>query len=62
MQEHYEKNHYLLSTIGYNGSYKILESNWKVTLLTRALGAGKELINEGLLNRGELLWTKNKYS
>ncbi|HKK64087.1 MAG TPA: hypothetical protein VJ951_16095 [Bacteroidales bacterium] len=52
----------MLSTIGYNGSYKILESNWKVTLLTRALGAGKELINDGLLNRGELLWTKNKYS
>ncbi len=60
--EHYEKNHYLLSTIGYMGSYMILESKWKAALLTLALGAGKELVYDGLLNRGEPLWSDMKWN
>lgn len=60
--EHYEKNHYLLSTIGYMGSYMITESKWKAALLTLALGAGKELIYDGLLNKGEPLWSDMKYN
>ena len=54
--ENYEKNHYLLSTIGYMGSYMILDSKWKAALLTLALGAGKELVYDGLLKKGEPLW------
>ena len=54
--EHYEKNHYLISTIGYMGSYMIFESKWKAALLTLALGAGKELVYDGLLKKGEPLW------
>lgn len=60
--EDYEKNHYLLSTFGYMGSYMILESNWKAALLTLALGAGKELVYDGLLNKGEPLWSDMKYN
>lgn len=60
--ENYEKNHYLLSTIGYMGSYMILESKWKAALLTLALGAGKELVYDGLLNRGEPLWSDMKWN
>ena len=51
--EHYEKNHYLLSTIGYMSSYMILESKWKAALLTLAIGATKELVYDGLLKKGE---------
>lgn len=60
--EHYEKNHYLLSTIGYMGSHMILESKWKAALLTLALGAGKELIYDGLLKKGEPLWSDMKWN
>jgi len=60
--EHYEKNHYLLSTIGYMGSYMILESKWKAALLTLALGATKELVYDGLLNKGEPLWSDMKWN
>jgi hypothetical protein len=60
--EHYEKNHYLLSTIGYMGSYMILESKWKAALLTLALGAGKELVYDGLFNKGEPLWSDMKWN
>lgn len=60
--EHYEKNHYLLSTIGYMGSYMILESKWKAALLTLALGAGKELVYDELLNKGEPLWSDMKWN
>ena len=60
--EHYEKNHYLLSTIGYMGSYIILESKWKAALLALALGAGKELVYDGLLNKGEPLWSDMKWN
>lgn len=60
--EHYEKNHYLLSTIGYMGSYMILESKWKAALLTLALGAGKELVYDGLMNKGEPLWSDMKWN
>lgn len=60
--EHYEKNHYLLSTIGYMGSYMILESKWKAALLTLALGATKEIVYDGLLNKGEPLWSDMKWN
>lgn len=60
--EHYEKNHYLLSTIGYMGSYMILESKWKAVLLTLALGTTKELVYDGLLNKGEPLWSDMKWN
>ena len=60
--EHYEKNHYLLSTIAYMGSYMITESKWKAALLTLALGASKEIIYDGLLNKGEPLWSDMKWN
>lgn len=60
--EHYEKNHYLLSTIGYMGSYMILESKWKAALLTLALGAGKEIVYDGLLKKGKPLWSDMKWN
>ena len=60
--ENYEKNHYLLSTIGYMGSYMILDSKWKAALLTLALGAGKELVYDSLLNKGEPLWSDMKWN
>ena len=60
--ENYEKNHYLLSTIGYMGSYMILESKWKAALLTLALGATKELVYDELLNKGTPLWSDMKWN
>src|SRR6056297_2257837 len=60
--EDYEKIHYLLSTIGYMGSYMILESKWKAALLTLALGAGKELVYDRLLNKGTPLWSDMKWN
>jgi hypothetical protein len=53
--ENYQKSHYTVSTITYLGSYMILESEWKAALLTLLLGAAKELVYDGLLNRGEPL-------
>ncbi len=54
--ENYQKNHFLISTIGYMGSYLVFESKWKAALLTLALGATKELIVDGVMGRGEPLW------
>ncbi len=54
--ENYQKNHYLISTIGYMGSYMVLDSKWKAALLTLGLGAAKELVIDGLMGRGEPLW------
>ena len=54
--ENYQKSHYLISTIGYMGSYMVLDSKWKAALLTLGLGATKELVIDGLMGRGEPLW------
>lgn len=54
--EPYQKHHYLISTIGYMGSYMIFDSKWKAALLTLGLGATKEVVIDGLLGRGEPLW------
>jgi hypothetical protein len=42
--ETYQIHHYLISTMGYMGSYIVLESKWKAMLLTLALGVTKELV------------------
>jgi hypothetical protein len=60
--ENYQKSHYTVSTIGYLGSYMILESKWKASLLTLALGMSKELIYDGLMGRGEPLWSDMKWN
>ena len=54
--DNYKKNHYMVSTIGYLGSYMILESKWKAALLTLVLGTTKELVYDSLMGRGEPLW------
>lgn len=60
--EHYQKNHYTLSTIGYLGSYLITESIWKSALISIMLGVSKELIYDGLMGRGEPLWDDMKWN
>ena len=54
--ESYQKHHFLISTIGYMGSYMVLDSEWKAALLTLVLGATKEVVIDGLMGRGEPLW------
>ena len=60
--ETYHKHHYLISNIGYMGSYMVLESKWKAALLTLALGVAKELVYDELLNRGTPLWSDMKWN
>lgn len=60
--EGYHKNHYMLSTITYMGSYMITDSIWKSVVISLALGASKELIYDRLLNRGEPLWSDMKWN
>ncbi|WP_209388377.1 hypothetical protein [Rhodohalobacter sp. SW132] len=60
--EHYQKNHFTLSTIGYLGSYIITDSIWKSALIALLLGASKELIYDGLMGRGEPLWDDMKWN
>jgi len=60
--ENYQRNHYMLSTIGYLGSYMITESIWKSAVITLGLGIAKELIYDGLLGRGESLWDDMKWN
>jgi hypothetical protein len=60
--ENYKKNHFTVSTIGYLGSYMVLESKWKAALLTLLLGATKEIVYDGLLGRGEPLWDDMKWN
>ncbi len=60
--EHYQKSHYMVSAIGYLGSYMILESEWKAALLTLFLGAAKEIVYDGLLGKGEPLWDDMKWN
>lgn len=60
--ETYHKHHYLISTIGYMGSYMVLESKWKAALLTLGLGITKELVYDGLLNKGTPLWSDMKWN
>ena len=52
----------MVSTIGYLGSYMILESKWKAALLTLLLGATKELVYDKMLGRGEPLWEDIKWN
>jgi len=60
--ENYKKSHYMVSTIGYLGSYMVLESKWKAALLTLLLGATKELVYDKMLGRGEPLWEDIKWN
>ena len=60
--DNYKKSHYMVSTIGYLGSYMILESKWKAALLTFLLGATKELVYDSILGRGEPLWEDMKWN
>lgn len=60
--ENYQKSHYMVSTIGYLGSYMILESEWKAALLVLTLGAIKELLYDNLMGRGEPLWEDMKWN
>jgi len=60
--ENYQKSHFTVSTIGYLGSYMILESKWKAALLTLLLGATKEIVYDGILGRGEPLWDDMKWN
>ncbi|MDZ7755167.1 hypothetical protein [Rhodohalobacter sp.] len=60
--DNYKKSHYMVSTIGYLGSYMILESKWKAALLTLLLGATKELVYDEMLGRGEPLWEDMKWN
>ena len=60
--ENYKKSHYMVSTIGYLGSYMISESKWKAALFTLLLGASKEIVYDELLGRGEPLWEDMKWN
>src|SRR6056297_1353969 len=60
--ENYKKSHYMVSTIGYLGSYMVLESKWKAALLTLLLGATKELVYDAMIGRGEPLWEDMKWN
>ena len=60
--EGYHKNHYMLSTITYMGSYMITDSIWKSVAISLALGISKELIYDRLLDRGEPLWSDMKWN
>jgi len=60
--ENYQKSHYTVSTIGYLGSYMVLESKWKAALLTLLLGATKEIVYDGLMGRGDPLLEDMKWN
>ena len=60
--EGYHKNHYMLSTITYMGSYMITDSIWKSVAISLALGVSKELIYDRLLGKGEPLWSDMKWN
>ena len=60
--DNYKKSHYMLSTLGYMGSYMILESKWKAALLTLLMGATKELVYDSFLGKGEPLWEDMKWN
>lgn len=60
--EGYHKNHYMLSTITYMGSYMITDSIWKSVAISLALGVSKELIYDSLLDKGEPLWSDMKWN
>ncbi len=60
--DNYKKLHYMISTIGYLGSYMITDSYWKSILITLGAGVVKELIYDGLLGRGEPLWEDMKWN
>lgn len=60
--ENYKKSHFMVSTIGYMGSYMILESKWKAALLVLSLGATKELLYDNLMGRGDPLWSDMKWN
>ncbi len=60
--ENHKKMHYLLSTVGYLGSYMITESYWKSILITLGAGIAKELIYDGLFGRGDALWEDMKWN
>ena len=53
----YEKHHFSVSTIGYFGSYLITNSAWRAAAITLFLGAVKELVYDGLLQKGTPLWS-----
>jgi hypothetical protein len=50
---HAHKLHSTVSTVAYLGSYMVTGSTWKAMAITLFLGAAKELIYDGLMNRGE---------
>lgn len=60
--ENYQKNHYMLSTIGYFGTYMITDCMWKSAFITLMMGAMKELIYDRLLEQGEPLWDDMKWN
>lgn len=60
--ENYKKMHYTISTMTYLGSYMITDSFWKAAAITLFLGAVKEIVYDGLFNRGDPLWDDMKWN
>jgi hypothetical protein len=60
--KNYKKMHYTLSTVAYLGSYMITDSVWKSAVITLSLGIAKELVHDGLMGRGTLLWEDMKWN
>jgi hypothetical protein len=47
------KMHFTASTMLYLSSYMVTDSYWQAMLISLLIGAAKELIYDGLLNKGE---------
>lgn len=56
------KYHYTLSTVAFLSSYMITESYWKAAVIAILLGVTKELVYDGLMNKGEPAWTDMKWN
>jgi len=56
------KLHYTISTVAFLSSYMVTDSHWKAAAITILLGITKELVYDGLMNRGEPSWTDMKWN
>lgn len=56
------KFHYTLSTVAFLSSYMITDSHWKAAVIAIMLGVTKELVYDGLMNKGEPAWTDMKWN
>lgn len=56
------KLHYSLSTVAHLSSYMVTGSQWKAITISVLLGLSKELVYDGLMNKGEPSLTDMKWN